>query len=88
MAHHNREESPLSVMTAILEKPQGYGRIIRDENNNFTIHASLLDDKIYDYECRVVDQNNEPFIYKGSLSTKCSDIILNNYQNKTYLQFI
>lgn len=56
-------------------------KVMYDENNNFTIHTSLPDDKIYDYECRVVDQNNEPFIYRGSLSTKCSDIILNNYQN-------
>ena len=56
-------------------------KVMYDEDNNFTIHASLPDDKVYDYECRVVDQNNEPFIYRGSLSTKCSDIILNNYQN-------
>ncbi|MBQ3101417.1 bifunctional N-acetylglucosamine-1-phosphate uridyltransferase/glucosamine-1-phosphate acetyltransferase [bacterium] len=28
--YHNREESPLSVMTSILDNPQGYGRIVRD----------------------------------------------------------
>ncbi len=32
---HRRENSDATVLTAVLEDASGYGRIIRDENNNF-----------------------------------------------------
>ena len=56
-------------------------KVMYDENNNFKIKASVVDDATYEYECRVDCDNDEPFVYQGSLSKKKSDVVLNDYTN-------
>lgn len=56
-------------------------KVMYDDENNFTIHASLTDDKVYEFECRVLSQDDQPFIYRGRLSNKKTDIEITDYKN-------
>lgn len=60
---HEKENNGVTMISAISENPNGYGRIVRDENNNF--------DKIVEHkdcnenELKINEVNTGVYIFKG-----------------------
>ena len=52
---HQQNNSDLTVMTAIFDDPEGYGRIVKDEDNNLT---SIVEEKDADLETKKIKEIN------------------------------
>ena len=77
-------DTGFSLLTAKLDEPKGYGRIIRDEKNNVT---AIVEEKDASEEQKKVDEINTGFMcVKGELLKKWVNLLNNeNAQQEYYL---
>ncbi len=82
--YHNKEESPLSVMTSILENPTGYGRIVRD---NVGCIQGIVEQKDCTQEQTEINEiNTGVYLLNYKLiAPLLSEIKNNNNQGEYYL---
>lgn len=83
-SNHALQNNDISVLSANAPSPQGYGRIIRDNNNNFlkiTEHKDCSEE-----ELRINEINSGIIIAKAKLLFDClNNIKNNNNQGEYYL---
>jgi bifunctional UDP-N-acetylglucosamine pyrophosphorylase/glucosamine-1-phosphate N-acetyltransferase len=81
---HQLNNSDLTVMTAMLDDPEGYGRIVKDENNNLT---AIIEEKDADLETKSIKEINSGVncIDSELLREFLSNMDNNNSQNEYYL---
>lgn len=81
---HIENKTSVSVLSTKVSDPSGYGRIIRDKNENFlqiTEHRDLRDDQL-----DINEINTGIYIFNGaSLKNALKEINTNNDQNELYL---
>lgn len=82
---HERTNASLTVLTACLDNPKGYGRIIREEKTNKLIE--IKEDRDCDeFEKHICEINSGVYIFDNELLYKYLDKITpNNSQNEYYL---
>lgn len=82
--YHNDNNSSLTVLSAIAPNPTGYGRIIRDDNNNF---ARIVEQKdANEIEKSVNEINSGTYIVKSELLFSALERVNNrNAQGEYYL---
>ncbi len=81
---HKDSKADITVLTALLEDPTGYGRIVRDEDGNFrgVVEDSDADDRIRS----IKEINSGIYIFKGSILLDILPKIRNdNAQGEYYL---
>jgi bifunctional UDP-N-acetylglucosamine pyrophosphorylase / glucosamine-1-phosphate N-acetyltransferase len=81
---HRRSQAAVTVLTALLEKPQGYGRIVRNSDGRI---AAIVEDKDASAEQKQLREVNAG-IYVASapfLFTALSGVKNNNRQGEYYL---
>jgi NDP-sugar pyrophosphorylase family protein len=82
--YHNDNNSSLTVLSAIAPNPTGYGRIIRDDNNNFVRIVEQKDAN--EIEKSVNEINSGTYIVKSELLFSALERINNsNAQGEYYL---
>ena len=82
--YHNDNNSSLTVLSAIAPNPTGYGRIIRDDNNNFVRIVEQKDAN--EIEKSVNEINRGTYIVKSELLVSALERINNsNAQGEYYL---
>lgn len=81
---HNEASSRVSVLSTLAPNPTGYGRIIRDENNNF---LDIIEEKDADeLQKKVKEINSGIFLINSELLFSSLEKIGNhNAQNEYYL---
>lgn len=72
---HQRNNSDLTVMTALLDNPEGYGRIVKDENNRLT---AIVEEKDADLETKKIKEINSGV---NCIDSKLLKEFLNNMDN-------
>ncbi|MEJ6950623.1 bifunctional UDP-N-acetylglucosamine diphosphorylase/glucosamine-1-phosphate N-acetyltransferase GlmU [Natronospora cellulosivora (SeqCode)] len=81
---HQEEKAACTVMTAIVENPGSYGRIIRDDDNNLT--AIVEEKDASPAEKRIREINTGVCVFKSNLLLEALDNIDNdNAQGEYYL---
>ena len=82
--NHEQNKADLTVMSAIFENPTNYGRIIRDENNNFT---AIVEEKDATVEQKAVKEVNAGIycINWKTISPAFGSLKNNNAQGEYYL---
>lgn len=84
LAFHEKENNSVSIVSAILENPEGYGHIIRDKNGNFLKNIEHKDAS--EQEKKVKEINTGIYCFKGSaLKTALSKLTNHNTQGEYYL---
>ena len=84
LAFHEKENNSVSIVSAILENPEGYGHIIRDKNGNFLKNIEHKDAS--EQEKKVKEINTGIYCFKGSaLKTALSKLTNHNAQGEYYL---
>ncbi|MFV0314536.1 MAG: bifunctional UDP-N-acetylglucosamine diphosphorylase/glucosamine-1-phosphate N-acetyltransferase GlmU [Anaerotignum sp.] len=84
VAKHRNEDFGATVISASVENPDGYGRIIRDENGNFIKIVEHKD--ATDAERLVKEINTGIYIFKGvDLKNSLGKLDNNNMQGEYYL---
>ncbi|MCM8792122.1 MAG: NTP transferase domain-containing protein [Candidatus Omnitrophica bacterium] len=82
--HQQRENLDLTLLTAVVKRPKGYGRIIRDKWGN--ISEVLEEDKLNEYQKRIKEINLGVYCCKKeSLFSVLNQIKRNNRQKEFYL---
>ena len=82
--YHNDNESSLTVLSAIAPNPTGYGRVIRDETNNFTRIVEQKDAN--EEEKEVTEINSGTYLVKSDLLFSALERVNNsNAQGEYYL---
>ena len=82
--HHQKNKLDLTLLTAYLKKPQGYGRIIRDRTG--CVCKVLEEDKLNEYQKQIKEINLGACCFnKESLFSVLKDIKRNNVQKEYYL---
>ncbi len=81
---HQQNNSDLTVMTAMMDDPKGYGRIVKDEDNNLT---AIIEEKDADLETKSIKEINSGVncIDSELLREFLSNMDNNNSQNEYYL---
>ena len=81
---HNISDSDVSVLSTQSENPQGYGRIIRDKNNNF---VAIVEEKDATDEQKSVNEiNSGVFLVQSDLLFGALNNVSNsNAQGEYYL---
>ena len=81
---HRKESNGVTVLSAILDDPTGYGRIIRDENGNFlkiTEHKDCTEDELL---CKEI--NSGMYVFNAeSLLFSLDKLTNDNAQGEYYL---
>ena len=81
---HRRESNGVTVLSAIVDDPTGYGRIIRDYNGAFTSITEHKD--CTEKELAVNEINSGMYVFNAeALSASLSLLTNNNSQNEYYL---
>lgn len=81
---HNDNKSSLTVLSAIAPNPTGYGRVIRDETNNFTRIVEQKDAN--EEEKAVTEINSGTYLVKSDLLFSALERVNNsNAQGEYYL---
>ncbi|MGL4362850.1 MAG: bifunctional UDP-N-acetylglucosamine diphosphorylase/glucosamine-1-phosphate N-acetyltransferase GlmU [Cellulosilyticaceae bacterium] len=84
LAFHRRKHNAVTVLSAILEKPHGYGRIVRDDSKLFVKIVEQKD--ATDEEKSIQEINSGMYVFDaGLLKYALSKITNNNNQNEYYL---
>lgn len=81
---HRKENAQLSVMSAIFDNPQGYGRIIRDKNDNLQM---IVEQKDATNEQKAVKEVNTGIycLNWAEIKAAFSQLKCNNAQGEYYL---
>lgn len=81
---HNKEKNGVTVLSAVLDDPKGYGRIIRDENGDF---IKITEDKDCTDEERLTREiNSGMYVFNSAdLSRSLSLLKNDNVQGEYYL---
>jgi len=82
--YHIEKSADLTIMTAVLKNPTGYGRIIRDEQNEIT---NIIEEEDANSKQKKIDEINSGIMCVNSilLNQALSNIDNNNAQNEYYL---
>jgi bifunctional UDP-N-acetylglucosamine pyrophosphorylase/glucosamine-1-phosphate N-acetyltransferase len=84
IVHHQKDRLDLTLLSAYLKKPQGYGRIIRDKTG--CVCKILEEDKLNDYQKQIKEVNLGACCFrKESLFSVLKEIKPNNAQKEYYL---
>lgn len=82
---HEKSGADLTILTAVLENPKGYGRIIRDKKSRTVLAIREDRDCTYD-ELEVSEINSGVYVFNNQLLFKYLKLIKNNNaQNEYYL---
>lgn len=82
--YHKEKDNQLTVLTALLDEPKGYGRIKRDEN--FNIQEIVEEKDTTQEEKQIKEINSGIYCFSGkSLKYALSKIENNNAQGEYYL---
>ncbi len=79
---HHKNNNAVTVLSAVVDNPQGYGRIVRDESGAFTKIAEQND--ATDSEKKIKEINGGMYIFKSSLLKYALSKINNNNEQKEY----
>lgn len=79
---HNNENSKGSILSTYFNNPFGYGRIIRDENNNFKKIVEHKDAN--DKELNITEINSGTYIFDCETLFKKINLIKNNNSQSEY----
>lgn len=81
---HRKENNGVTILSAIVEEPTGYGRIIRDKNGNFLKNVEHKD--ATQEELEVNEINGGMYCFKsGLLKEALKELTNNNVQGEYYL---
>lgn len=82
--YHEKNDYAASVMTAFLDNPKGYGRIVRNEDSSI---MNIIEEKDAQEEIKIIKEiNTGIFCFNGKLLKYALDKIdTNNSQNEYYL---
>ena len=82
--YHKKTNSSCTILSTLIDNPKGYGRIIRDENNDF---IRITEDRdLADSERTINEINVGIYIFKArDLKDSLSKINQDNDQNELYL---
>lgn len=84
LAFHKEENNGVSIISAIVDNPEGYGHIIRDENGKFLKNVEHKD--ATDDEKLVNEINTGVYVFKGSsLKAALKKLTNDNAQGEYYL---
>ena len=84
LAFHEKENNNVSIVSAVLENPEGYGHIIRDEKGNFLKNIEHKDAS--ETERQVKEINTGIYCFKGAdLKKALSQLTNDNAQGEYYL---
>ena len=84
ISYHNETDSSCTILSTMIDNPKGYGRIIRDEDKNFTKITEDRDLKSGQENIREI--NVGIYIFKAKdLKESLKKIDSNNDQNELYL---
>jgi bifunctional UDP-N-acetylglucosamine pyrophosphorylase/glucosamine-1-phosphate N-acetyltransferase len=84
MDFHKKEEAAVSVMTAIFQNPQGYGRIVREKTGEVT--AIVEEKDATDFEKNIKEINSGIYCFSGKeLKATLTRLDTNNSQNEYYI---
>ena len=84
MDYHTESQNKMTVISAIVDDPTGYGRIIRDENNNFVKNAEHKD--ATEEERKSKEVNSGMYIFDAKdLQNALAKINNQNAQGEYYL---
>ncbi len=82
--HHRAQGNSVTVLSAVLEDPSGYGRIIRDENGSFLKSVEHKDAS--EEELKVREVNAGIYVFDAASLIEALDLIKNdNAQGEYYL---
>lgn len=81
---HQKKKSDLTVMTAVFSDPEGYGRILKDDNGELT---AIVEEKDADQDVKKIKEVNSGVYCVDSklLSAFLKNMDNNNAQNEYYL---
>lgn len=82
--YHNNTDSACTILSTLIEEPKGYGRIIRNENDDF---VKITEDRdLEPGQENIKEINVGIYIFKAKdLKSSLSKINSNNDQNELYL---
>ena len=81
---HEKEANSISMISAILDKPEGYGHIVRDENGNFIKNIEHKDAN--EIEKAIKEINAGVYCFDGDVLKKSLSLLKNdNVQGEYYL---
>ena len=84
LAFHRKKKNAVTVLSAIVDNPTGYGRIVRDESKHFVKIVEQKD--ATDEEKRICEINGGMYVFEAKLlKVALSKITNNNVQNEYYL---
>ncbi|MGL4738000.1 MAG: bifunctional UDP-N-acetylglucosamine diphosphorylase/glucosamine-1-phosphate N-acetyltransferase GlmU [Cellulosilyticaceae bacterium] len=84
LAFHRRKKNAATVLSALVDEPTGYGRIVRDESKQFVKIVEQKD--ATDEEKRICEINGGMYVFEaGLLKFALSKITNNNNQKEYYL---
>ena len=84
LAHHREWDNAVTALTALLDDPYGYGRIIRDENGEF---VRSVEEKDATEEERLIKESNVGmYVFRAADLSEAVDLLdNNNAQGEYYL---
>lgn len=84
LAFHRKKKNAVTVLSAIVDNPTGYGRIVRDESKHFVKIVEQKD--ATDEEKRIGEINGGMYVFEAAhLKSALSKITNNNKQKEYYL---
>lgn len=84
LAFHRKKKNAVTVLSAIVDDPTGYGRIVRDESKQFVKIVEQKD--ATDEEKRITEINGGMYVFEARhLKSALSKITNNNKQQEYYL---
>lgn len=84
LAFHRSQKNALTVLSAIMDDPTGYGRIVRDENGHLLKIVEQKDATLE--EQKIQEINGGIYVFNGKLLNEALSKITNqNAQNEYYL---
>lgn len=84
LAFHRKKKNAVTVLSALVDDPTGYGRIVRDESKHFVKIVEQKD--ATDEEKRITEINGGMYVFEAKhLKSVLSKITNNNKQQEYYL---
>lgn len=84
LAFHRKKKNAVTVLSALVDDPTGYGRIVRDESKHFVKIVEQKD--VTDEEKRITEINGGMYVFEAKhLKSALSKITNNNKQQEYYL---
>lgn len=84
LEYHQTNQNTATVVTAQVDNPKGYGRIVRDEIHN--VKKIVEDRDTSDYESKIKEVNSGIYCFDIEVLTQCLGLLNNNNsQNEYYI---